>query len=168
MDSGLVVMSRREMERAHVMRAIEERRLTQKQAATQLRLSVRQVERLYARYTRDGPDGLISRRRGQRNHTLPKALREEELSLVRHPVCGFRSDVGAREAPRAARSSDVGRDATPMDDRRRHLEDPGAASQTRPAATLPSRVRRAVQIDRCEHHWFEEPRPRSACCGLRR
>ncbi len=44
MDSGLVVMSRREIERAHVMRAIEERRLTQKQAATQLRLSVRQIE----------------------------------------------------------------------------------------------------------------------------
>ena len=51
MDSGLVVMSRREIERGHVRCAIAERRLTQKQAATQLRLSVRQVERLYARYS---------------------------------------------------------------------------------------------------------------------
>ena len=33
-------MSRREIERAHVMRAIQERRLTQKQAASQLALSV--------------------------------------------------------------------------------------------------------------------------------
>jgi transcriptional regulator GlxA family with amidase domain len=52
-------MSRREIERAHVMRAIQERRLTQKQAATQLALSVRQVERLFARYKRDGPAGLV-------------------------------------------------------------------------------------------------------------
>jgi hypothetical protein len=65
MDSELVVMSLREIERAHVMRAIQERRLTQKQAASQLVLSVRQVERLFARYKRDGPTGLVSRRRGQ-------------------------------------------------------------------------------------------------------
>jgi hypothetical protein len=52
MDSGLVVMSRREIERAHVMRAIRERRLAQKQAASQLVLSVRQAERLFARYKR--------------------------------------------------------------------------------------------------------------------
>ncbi|MGB5219886.1 MAG: helix-turn-helix domain-containing protein, partial [Polyangiales bacterium] len=71
------------------MRAIEERRLTQKQAATQLRLSVRQVERLYARYTRDGPKGLISQRRGQRNHTLPKELRQEALRLVRTRYADF-------------------------------------------------------------------------------
>jgi len=70
MDSGLVVMSRREIERAHVMRAVQERRLTQKQAASQLALSVRQVERLFARYKRDGPTGLVSRRRGQRNHVI--------------------------------------------------------------------------------------------------
>ena len=44
MDSGLVVMSRREIERAHVMRATRERRLTQKQAASQLALSARQKE----------------------------------------------------------------------------------------------------------------------------
>ena len=76
-------MSRREIERAHVMRAIQERRLTQKQAASQLVLSVRQVERLFARYKRDGPTGLVSRQRGQRNHVLPEWLREEALSIVR-------------------------------------------------------------------------------------
>lgn len=37
-------MSWREIERAHSMRAIYERRLTQKQVASQLSLSVRQVE----------------------------------------------------------------------------------------------------------------------------
>jgi len=83
MDTGLVVMSRREIERAHVMRAIQERRLTQKQAASQLALSVRQVERLCARYKRDGPAGLVSRQRGQRNHVLPDGLREEALCIVR-------------------------------------------------------------------------------------
>jgi hypothetical protein len=110
MDSELVVMSRREIERAHVMRAIQERRLTQKQAASQLSLSVRQVERLYARYKRDGPTGLVSRRRGQRNHVLPDGLREEALS----------------QQPRHRRDC----------------------------------TGELVQIDGCEHHWFEDRAPK--------
>ena len=84
-------MSRREIERAHVMRAIQERRLTQKQAATQLALSVRQVERLFARYKRDGPTGLVSRQRGQRNHVLPAGPRGEALCIVRTRYTVFHS-----------------------------------------------------------------------------
>ena len=42
MDSEIVVMSRQEIERQHVMRPIRERRPTQKQAASRLSLSVRQ------------------------------------------------------------------------------------------------------------------------------
>ena len=90
MDSGLVVMSRREIERAHVMRAIRERRLTQKQAASQLVLSVRQVERLFARYKRDGPTGLVSRRRGQRGRPG---------DLTGRPHRGWRLESDRRRAP---------------------------------------------------------------------
>jgi len=47
------------------------------------------VERLFARYKGDGPTGLVSRRRGQRNHVLPDGLREEALSIVRTRYSDF-------------------------------------------------------------------------------
>jgi len=62
---------------------------SQKQAASQLVLSVRQVARLFARYKRDGPAGLVSRQRGQRNHVLPDGLRGQALSLVRTRYVDF-------------------------------------------------------------------------------
>jgi transposase len=161
MDSGLVVMSRREIERAHVMRAIEEHRLTQKQAATQLRLSVRQVERLYAHYKRDGPAGLMSQRRGQRNHTLPKELREEALRLVRTRYADFGPTLahekllelhGLRMSVETLRQWMIadGIWKTRVQ-RRKRIQQP--------------RHRRdcygeLVQIDGSDHHWFEDRGPR--------
>lgn len=154
-------MSRREIERAHVMRAIEERRLTQKQAATQLGLSVRQVERLYARYTRDGPKGLISRRRGQRNHTLPKALREEALSLVRTRYADFGPTLAHEKLLElhGLRMS--------VETLRQWMIEDGiwkTRAQRRKRVQQP-RYRRdcygeLVQIDGCEHHWFEDRGPK--------
>jgi hypothetical protein len=61
---GLVTMSPSELERLALMRRIAERRTTQRMAAEQLGLSVRQVERLYAAYKARGTEGLVSRKRG--------------------------------------------------------------------------------------------------------
>ena len=161
MDSGLVVMSRPEIERAHVMRAIEERRLTQKQVATQLRLSVRQVERLYARYKRDGPAGLISQRRGQRNHTLPKELRQEALRLVRTRYVDFGPTLAHEKLLElhGLRMS--------VETLRQWMIEDGVwktRAQRRKRIQQP-RYRRdctgeLVQIDGCEHHWFEDRGPK--------
>lgn len=64
MDTEFVLMSRREIERAEVMRQIAGRRMTQRQAAVTLQPSVRQIERFYAAYKRDGAAGLVSKKRG--------------------------------------------------------------------------------------------------------
>ena len=161
MDSELVVMSRREIERAHVMRAIEEHRLTQKQAATQLRLSVRQIERLYARYKRDGPAGLISQRRGQRNHTLPKALRKEALSLVRTRYADFGPTLAHEKLLElhGLRMS--------VETLRQWMIEDGiwkTRAQRRKRVQQPRHRRdcygELVQIDGCEHHWFEDRGPK--------
>ena len=77
-------MSRREIDRAELMGRIEERRLTQREAAQTLGLSVRQVQRLYARFKQDGAPGLASKKRGKpSNRKLPDALRKESLAVVR-------------------------------------------------------------------------------------
>ncbi|HEU4580211.1 MAG TPA: helix-turn-helix domain-containing protein [Polyangiaceae bacterium] len=55
---GLVTMSPNELERLALMRRIAERRTTQRLAAEQLGLTVRQVERLYAAYKAHGAEGL--------------------------------------------------------------------------------------------------------------
>jgi transposase len=161
MDSGLVVMSRREIERAHVMRAIQERRLTQKQAASQLVLSVRQVERLFARYKRDGPAGLVSRQRGQRNHVLPDWLREEALSIVRtrYPDFGPTLALEKLVEVHGLRMS--------VETLRKWMIEDGiwkTRAQRKKRVQQPRHRRdcygELVQIDGSEHHWFEDRGPK--------
>jgi len=92
---GLVTMSPRELERLALMRRIAERRTTQRLAAEQLGLTVRQVERLHAAYKARGAEGLVSRKRGApSNRRLPPELRELAIKLVRgryprHPAYEF-------------------------------------------------------------------------------
>ena len=162
MDTGLVVMSRREIERAHVMRAIQERRLTQKQAASQLVLSVRQVERLFARYKRDGPTGLVSRRRGQRNHVLPDGLREEALCIVRTRYPDFGPTLAHEKL------LEVHGLRMSVETLRKWMTQDGiwkTRAQRKKRIQQPRHRRdcygELVQIDGSDHHWFEDRGPRS-------
>ena len=61
----VVVMSRREMDRAQVVGKVVEGRLTQANAAVMLKLSVRQVKRLCMKFRDVGPPGLAHRLRGR-------------------------------------------------------------------------------------------------------
>ncbi len=61
----LLTMSKKELNRLEVMQRIKEKRLTQKEAARMLGLSVRQVKRLYSAYRQQGAVGLVSKRRGK-------------------------------------------------------------------------------------------------------
>jgi transposase len=161
MDSELVVMSRREIERAHVMRAIQERRLTQTQAASQLVLSVRQVERLFARYKRDGPAGLVSRQRGQRNHVLPDGLREEALCIVRTRYLDFGPTLAHEKL------LEVHGLRMSVETLRKWMTEDGiwkTRAQRKKRIQQPRHRRdcygELVQIDGSDHHWFEERGPR--------
>ena len=161
MDSELVVMSRREIERAHVMRAIQERRLTQKQVASQLSPSVRQVERLFARYKRDGPTGLVSRRRGQRNHVLPDGLRGEALRIVRTRYPDFGPTLAHEKL------LEVHGLRTSVETLRKWMIEDGiwkTRAQRRKRIQQPRHRRdcygELVQIDGSDHHWLEDRGPR--------
>ena len=70
--SDLVSMSPRELSRAEVMQQLKAKRMTQRQAAEQLSLTVRQVKRLWRAYRTGGAKALISKQRGRAsNHTAP-------------------------------------------------------------------------------------------------
>ena len=84
MLQALTTMSKQELDRVELMVRIQERRLTQRQAAEMLDVSVRQVERLYRRYKQSGPAGLVSKKRGRpSNRRLPEKTRKKALELVR-------------------------------------------------------------------------------------
>ena len=65
------------------MQRLKEKRVTQKEAAILLKVSVRQVKRLWRQYTEKGKKGLISQRRGKpSNHQLEAELKQTALDLI--------------------------------------------------------------------------------------
>jgi transposase len=61
----LLTMSTKEISRLEVMGQLQEKRITQKVAATVLGISERQGKRLWKRYREKGANGLVSGRRGK-------------------------------------------------------------------------------------------------------
>lgn len=83
----VVAMSRRELDRLHVIRGVLERRIRQTQASEMLGLGVRQVQRLCAWVRREGPQGIVHRLRGRpSNHQLPTGVLEAALTALHEPL----------------------------------------------------------------------------------
>ena len=86
----LLTMSKRELTRLEVMQRIQAKRLTQKEAAGMLDLSVRQIKRLYRAYKAVGAKGLISARRGKpSNHQLEAQMEQQALDLLKAKYADF-------------------------------------------------------------------------------
>ncbi len=163
MDTELVLMSRREIERAEVMRQIAERRMTQRQAALTLQLSVRQIERLYASYKRDGAAGLASKKRGSPgNNRYDDVIRGTALGMIRRHY----SDFG----PTLAHEKLTELHGFPMsvETVRQWMIDDGLwmTRAERKKRVQQPRHRRdcygeLIQIDGCDHPWFEDRGPRA-------
>jgi hypothetical protein len=82
-DPRYLTMSAKELNRLEVLNRVLDRRLTQVQAAEQLALGTRQVQRLCRRLRIEGPRGLVSRKRGRTsNRKLPDDLRRSALDLI--------------------------------------------------------------------------------------
>ena len=156
-------MSRREVERAEVMRLIAERRMTQRQASVTLGLSLRQTERLYAAYKREGGAGLVSKKRGAPgNNRYGDVLRGTALQLVRSRYPDFGPTLACEKL-----IEDHGFPMSVETLRQWMIED--GIWQTR--AQRKKRVQQPrhrrdccgelIQIDGCDHHWFEDRAPRA-------
>ncbi len=160
-ELGTLTMSAKELNRLEILGRVLERRLTQAQAAEQLGLSVRQVERLCRRLRLKGRQGLVSKKRGRpSNRKLPAALRERALALVQSRYADFGPTLAAEkldEQHGVIVSVETLRrwmiDAeiwVPRSRRNRRVHQP--------------RHRRScfgelIQIDGCDHEWFEDRFP---------
>ena len=90
MQAKAGLMSQKEMARLQVLRQVQQGGLSQGQAGEQLRLSVRQIKRLMRRLREQGPQGLISSRRGHAsNRRIASEQREHYVGLVRTHYADF-------------------------------------------------------------------------------
>jgi transposase len=160
--AGTVTMSAKELDRLEVLGRVVERRLTQRRAAEQLGLSARQVRRLCRALGRQGAAGLVSRKRGRpSNRKLPPAVREHAVGLVRARYADF--------GPTLARGK-LGEHhgvAVSTETLRQWMIDAGlwVPRSQRPRRAHQPRLRRSglgelIQIDGCEHGWFEDRGPK--------
>lgn len=80
---GLLEMNGKERERLKILIRLQEKTLTQKLAAEQLGLSIRQVQRLLRVYLNKGEVALISKKRGRKsNNRLPDEIRRHVAKII--------------------------------------------------------------------------------------
>ncbi len=158
----LHTMSEKEITRLEIMQKIKDRRLSQKEAAAQLGISIRQVKRLWKAFQGQGAAGLISQKRGKpSNHQLKPEQLQQALDLIKSHYQGF--------GPTLAHEKLVEVHGLRISDERvRQLmiaEGLWKPKRARRKRVYQMRERRAcrgelVQIDGSDYAWFEDRGPR--------
>ncbi len=151
-------MSHQEIDRLKIVQQINDNQLTQKEAANQLQLTVRQVKRLVRRYKDNGAEGLISKHRGKvANNRIPDKVKNKALELIRATYLDF-SPTFAHE-----KLTELHELSFSVETLRRWMIDAGIwqSKAVKKARIHPSRPRRSqrgelIQIDGSPHAWFEE------------
>src|SRR3979409_2719539 len=95
---GVVLMSKRELNRIDILARLDGGRLTTAAAADLMRLPRRQTHRLLKRYRDGGPPAIATRRRGRRsNNRLPDVVRDHAIALVREYYADFGPTLAAEK-----------------------------------------------------------------------
>jgi hypothetical protein len=155
------LMSDGELARLNVLRDLDQRRLRSTAAAQLLGLERRQVFRLLKAYRAEGAAGLISKRRGRpSNRRKPEALRTKVLAIIRERYWDFGPTLAAEklgELHGIALGRETVRKWMIADglwlDRKQRLKRVHQPRYRREC------VGELVQIDGCEHWWFEDRGP---------
>ncbi len=155
-------MSKRGLTRLEVMQRLKDKRLTQKEAARMLNLSIRQVKRLWRAYRELGPPGLVRARRGKpSNNRLDADLAQQALDWIKTKYEDFGPTL-AHEKLTEVHNLQISRDSVRRIMIAEGIWKPKRAKQS---AVHQMRERRAcfgelVQIDGSDHAWFEERGPK--------
>lgn len=160
-NDNQITVSMRELDRLKTVQAVCDGLLKPGLAAERLRLTDRQFRRLVQRYRTEGTHGLISKRRGRpsNNRTAPE-LESQAISLIRDRYADFGPTL-AREKLIEVHGLVLAKETV-----RRVMTEAGiwVPRKQRPPRIHQPRNRRAcvgelVQIDGCEHAWFESRGP---------
>ncbi len=157
----LHTMSDKEITRLGIMQKIQDHRMSQKEAGSQLGISVRQVKRLWKAYRSQGAVGVISQKRGKpSNHQLKAKQLEQALDLIKSRYQGFGPTLVHEKLVEVHK-------LRISDERVRQLmiaEGLWKPKRAKRKRVYQLRERRAcrgelVQIDGSEYAWFEERGP---------
>ncbi|MEO1759080.1 ISNCY family transposase [Paraburkholderia caribensis] len=165
-SATLVTLNMRELDRLKMIQSVVDMGLKPARAAERLGLTVRQVERLVARYRESGAAGLASRKRDKPgNRKLDEGVALRALTIIRERYADFGPTL-ACEKLRECHGLVLSKETV-----RRLMTDAGLwiPRRQRPPKVYQPRARRAclgelVQIDGSDHRWFEDRAP--ACTLL--
>ena len=153
----LLIMSRQEVLRLEVIQQLQRRELRQDKAAEVLMISIRQVKRLLASYRENGPQGIVSKKRGKpSNNQLSNSLKQCIKTIIRKEYPDFGPTL-ACEKLREVHHLEVSLSSV----RRLMLEDQiWITRENKLKRAYQPRYRRAafgelIQIDGSDHDWFE-------------
>ena len=157
-----LTMSKKEIIRLEVMQRIKGQQITQKQAAEQLCISVRQVKRIWKTYQEKGAEGLVHQRRGKPGNNQ---INTDKLRLVRDLIFECYSDFGPTLACEKLGEKHGVKISV---ERVRQLmisEGLWKAKRRRKEQVFQMRQRRAclgelIQVDGSDYDWFEGRHPR--------
>jgi transposase len=160
-------LSRKELHRPGLLKAVCAGRITNAQAATALRLSVRQIQRLKGRFQAGGAPALRHGSRGRPSpRRLAEAVRDRIGRLMTTVYVGF-NDTHLTEKLREHHHVEVGRETVRRV--RRELGLPSQRARRAPRARrrrAPAEARGAmIQIDGSPFAWLEDRGPSGALLG---
>ena len=153
----VIAMSRTEIDRMSVLRDLAANRIKVADAAVLMGLGRRQVFRLAKAYGQDGPEALVSRRRGRSsNRSYPATLRTEAIGIIRERYSDFGPTLAAEKLAEL-HGIHLGREtlrqwmmvAGLWKDRRARLKPVHQPRYRRDS------LGELIQIDGSEHWWFE-------------
>lgn len=163
---GHIVMSKKELNISTVVCQYLDGRISQKDAASRLSMSVRQIRRIAAKISEKGPSGLVHKSRGRRSSR--KASLELETKVLQL-MCSLYIDFGPTLA--SEKLNDEHGITVSREWLRKLLIANGLwrAKPKRNNITHYPRARREcygelIQIDGSHHAWFEERAPK--CVAL--
>src|SRR3954468_21423491 len=158
---ALITMSGKELGRLEALVELEAGRTTAARVARLIGVSERQVFRLSRAYRAHGAEGLVSRRRGRpSNRRHPDEVREATLAVIRERYADFGPTLAAEKLAEV-HDLRLGRETVrrwmaaaglwvPRKDRRARVHQPRHRRD---------RLGELVQVDGCEHYWFEDRGP---------
>lgn len=158
----LLKMSNREIDRLKIIREVIEKKLKQKEASGQLRLSTRQVRRLCKRVIKQGNSGIMHQLRGRSsNHQLDAQIKQKAIKRVKERY----ADFGPTFAREKLASDGIYLSTTSL--RNLMCKEGIWKAKTYRGFHRQWRERRncmgeLIQLDGSDHDWFESRAPRCA------
>jgi transposase len=161
MNDRCVTLTVKDQKRLMLIAEVDAGRLTAREAAVMLGLSLRQTRRLIAAYRQDGVAGLVHENRGRPSpRKIPAKVQEEVLRLIRTDYKDY-NDCHLTDNLREKHGIDVSRSTV----RRLRRADGKTSPRKRRSPRHRSRRRRypqqgmLLQLDGSDHDWLEARGP---------